>query len=814
MASQRRVAARRAEPPAAGDLTRYHAKRDFARTSEPKGAATVGPGGRFVVQKHAARRLHYDLRLELGPIYKSWAVTRGPSFDPKDKRLAVHVEDHPLDYGTFEGAIPKGEYGGGTVMVWDTGTWEPLGDAEADYAEGRLKFSLAGHKLRGAWMLVRMKGRGEKQDPWLLIKEKDEFAQPGNAVLPDDDVSVQSGRSMAEIAAGAEPNRAARMPEFVRPQLATLAAEPPGGEDWLFEIKHDGYRCQLRIEDGRCTVRTRGSHDWTERFGDIAEQAGHLPLSSALIDAEAVVLGERGVSSFSLLRKALEKGGGGILCYAFDILFLDGADLRDLPLVERKQRLAPLLPGSELIRYSDHLSGATAELIEHACRLGAEGLIAKRADQPYRSGRSTGWLKVKCSAREEVVIGGFTPVRGRRDGLGALVVGHHEGAQLHYAGRVGTGWDERDQEQILAALKPLRRSSMPFDEVPSLMRRRVQWVEPRLVAEVEYRERTPDGMLRHARWLGMREDRAAATVVKEVAAMPTAPDRVGKVRLSHPERVVIAEPATTKADVWGYYHAMAGHVLPGIAGRPLSVVRCPSGADGDCFFQRHLMNGMPRSVRPVLAQGSKGEEEYFAVDDLEGLLALVQFGAIELHPWGVHADRLDRPDLLVFDLDPAEGLDWVKVISAAQELRERLAGMGLESFPRTTGGKGLHVVVPIERRHGWPAAKAFAARLAKSMAADSPGDYTATMAKAARKGRIFIDYLRNEDGATAVASYSLRARPGATVAMPLSWAEVDGTLDPRRFTLVSVPGEMVTRPDRWAGMVGLRQRLPGRKASG
>lgn len=813
MASQRRAAAKRAEPKAAHALDRYEAKRDFGRTPEPAGAVGPDGDGRFVVQKHDARRLHYDLRLGLGGVFKSWAVTRGPSFDPKDKRLAVHVEDHPLDYGTFEGTIPKGQYGGGTVMVWDTGTWEAEGDAEAGYAEGRLKFRLAGSKLRGAWMLVRMKGRREKQEPWLLIKEQDAFAQPGDPSLSDDDLSVQSGRSMAEIAGGAAPLVSTKMPAFVRPQLATLATQPPAGDDWVFEIKHDGYRCQLRIEQGRCVVRTRGSHDWTERFGPISDAAAKLPTQAALIDGEAVVLGPRGASSFALLRKALENGGDGIVCYAFDLLFLDGRDLRDLPLTQRKQQLAGLLAGSELIRYSDHIPGSGHDLVQHACRLGAEGLIAKRSDQPYRSGRSTVWLKIKCEAREEVVIGGFTPVRGRQGGLGALVVGHHEGGQLRYAGRVGTGWDAQDEERLLVALHPLRRPTMPFDQVPPLMRRRVQWVEPRLVAEVRYQERTPDGMLRHARWLGMREDREAKSVVREAPVERAVPERVGKVGLSHPERVVLAEPPTTKADVWRYYHMMSGYVLPGIAGRPLSVIRCPSGAEGACFFQRHLMNGMPKAVRPVLARGSEGEEEYFAVDDLEGLLALVQFGAIELHPWGVRADRLDRPDRLVFDLDPADGLAWDRVTAAALELRDRLAALGLESWPRTTGGKGLHVVVPIERRHGWPAAKRFAAGIAKAMAAESPDRYTAKLAKAARNGRIFIDYLRNEDGATAVASYSVRARPGATVAMPVSWAEVNASLDPRMFRLVAVPEQVATRADPWAGMGDLHQRLPGRNSA-
>ncbi len=810
MASSRPARARRADAKGPAALADYRAKRDFGRTPEPEGAAVHAAGRRFVVHKHAARRLHYDLRLELGGAYKSWAVTRGPSLDPADKRLAVQVEDHPLDYGTFEGAIPKGEYGGGTVMLWDSGTWEPEGDPDADHAEGRLKFRLHGHKLQGAWMLVRMKKkRAEKQEPWLLIKERDDAARPGDGPLPEDDVSVRSGRSMAEIAAAA-PAREAKstLPEFVTPQLATTATSPPDGTDWLFEIKHDGYRCQVRIAAGEVTVRTRGGHDWTGRFPAIAAAAQELPVHSALIDGEAVVVDENGVSSFARLRRALEGDGSGIVCYAFDLLFLDGTDLRARPLRERKQELAVLLHGSRVIRYSDHVGGAGDELLRHACGLGAEGLIAKRADRPYRSGRGRDWLKLKCAAREEVVIGGYTPVRGRKGGLGALAVGHEVEGRLVYAGRVGTGWDAADEERILAALEPLRRATMPFDAVPAAMRRGVRWVEPRLLAAVRYQERTPDGMLRHASWLGMREDLVSGSAERNV------PLRVGRVRLSSADRVVIAEPPTTKGDVWNYYRAMGDRVLAGIAGRPLSVLRCPSGAEGACFFQRHLMRGMPKSVRPVAVAGKEGPEEYFAVDELEGLLALVQFGAIELHPWGVRTDRLDRPDRLVFDLDPAEGLDWALVVAAAHDLRARLDAMGLASFARTTGGKGLHVVVPIERRQGWPGAKRFAAGLARSMATDSPGRYTAKLAKAARRGRIFIDYLRNENGATAVGSYSLRARPGATVAMPVAWDEVTGTLDPRAFNLASVPDLVRHRADPWAGFDQVRQRLPSRTAAG
>ena len=802
MASSRRARARPAEAAASGPLAAYRAKRNFGRTPEPVGSAAHGPGRRFVVQKHAARRLHYDLRLELGGTYKSWAVTRGPSRDPADKRLAVHVEDHPLDYGTFEGTIPAGDYGGGTVMLWDRGTWQPEGDAERGYAEGRLKFRLDGGKLKGAWTLVRIRKKDrERQDPWLLIKDRDEAATPGEPALPADDVSAASGRPMTEIAASAVP---AEPPRFVPPQLATAAAAPPAGEAWLFEIKHDGYRCQLRIAGGEVTLRTRGSHDWTRRFPAIAAAARDLPVRSALIDGEAVIVTDGGVSSFTHLRAALDGDGRAIVCYAFDLLFLDGADLRSLPLLERKRRLAALLQGSGTIRYSDHVAGDGARLLRHACDLGAEGLIAKRADAPYRSGRSTDWRKLKCARRERVVIGGFTPVRGRKGGLGALAVGEWVEGRLVYVGRVGTGWSARDEERILAALAPLRREDMPFDRVAPAMRRGVRWVEPRLTAEVRYQDRTGEGMLRHASWLELHE--GPVSEAKDGAR----PRRLGKVRLTSPERVVIAEPPTSKGEVWDYYRVMADRVLESVAGRPLSVLRCPSGADGACFFQRHLMRGMPNSVRPVTVAGKSEPEAYFAVDDAEGLLALVQFGAIELHPWGVRADRLDRPDRLVFDLDPAPGLPWPKVVAAAHELRERLAAQDLVSFPRTTGGKGLHLVVPIERRHGWPAAKRFAAALARRMAADSPERYTAKLAKAARRDRLFIDYLRNEQAATAVASYSLRARPGATVATPLTWAEVADGLDPRGFTLATVPERARRRGDPWPGFAEIRQRLPGR----
>jgi bifunctional non-homologous end joining protein LigD len=835
----RRKSAPAASPPEpeAEALARYKAKRDFTRTPEPAGMAEAVEAGRlYVIQKHAARRLHYDLRLQLGSILKSWAVTRGPSLTPGERRLAVHVEDHPLDYASFEGVIPAGQYGGGTVMVWDTGTWEPMEDPELGLSKGHLRFRLQGKKLKGEWLLVRMGGKPrEKQEPWLLLKHRDEFA---DGELPDDDMSVLTGRSMAEIASAKDPvwktrgeqteKKAGRArkakakqplpepPDFVPPQLATLVKEAPSGQEWLHEVKHDGYRCQLRLAGGEARVLTRNGHDWTARFRALAEAARDLS-PSALIDGEAVVLDAQGISSFARLKNALGDGPPApIHFYAFDLLFEGGEDLRELPLSLRKQRLEALLgnagKGSSL-RYSDHVLGSGPEMWTQACRLGAEGIIAKRADAPYRSGRTKSWLKVKCTGRQEVVIGGYTPQKGTSGGLGALLTGVRDDGKLTFAGKVGTGWDRAEAERLLAAMEPLRQPASPFAAVPPDARRGARWLRPELVAEIRFADWTPDGRLRHASYQGLREDRDAATVTREQPAAPPRPSAgpltVAGVRISHADRLVIADPPVSKGDLARYYEAVAPRLLPEIAGRPLSLIRCPSTLNEGCFYQRHRTAGMPDTIRPVMAQrGARDPEPYFAVDTLEGLIALVQFGGVELHPWGCRADRPDRPDRLVFDLDPAPDLPWPRVIEAAHDLRQRLAALKLQSFPKTTGGKGLHLVVPIDRRHEWPAAKAFAADLARKMAAESPRLYTATLAKSARRGRIFIDYLRNERGSTAVAAYSIRSRPGAPVAMPVTWEEVTEALEPGRYTSQSVPDLVEGTSDPWAGISSLRQRLP------
>lgn len=830
----RKSAASASPPEQAGDaLAPYRAKRDFSRTPEPSGMSEAARAGRlYVIQKHAARRLHYDLRLQVNGTLKSWAVTRGPSLEPGERRLAVQVEDHPIDYAAFEGVIPAGQYGGGTVMLWDAGTWEPLEDPGKGLGQGQLRFRLHGRKLKGEWLLVRMGGkRRQRQEPWLLLKHRDQFA---GGALPDDDRSVLSGRSMAEIAAAkdrvwqgggekeaaparARPGRSAtEPPAFVPPQLATLAREAPAGQDWLHEIKHDGYRCQLRLAGGRVQVLTRGGHDWTARFRDLARAAGGLS-ASALIDGEAVVLDASGVSSFARLKGALGDGPPApIHFYAFDLLFLDGEDLRDLPLLQRKQRLEMLLEGhpASPVRYSDHLIGSGPAMAAQACRLGAEGIIAKRVDAPYRSGRTSSWLKVKCVGRQEVVIGGYTPRKGSTGGLGALLTGVWENGQLVFAGKVGTGWDREGAARLLGALEPLRQPAPPFASVPADARRGARWLRPELVAEVRFGDWTPDGRLRHASFQGLREDRDPRSISRERPAAPPSPARPGpltiaRVPISHAERLVVTDPPVSKGDLARYYEAVAPRILPEIAGRPLSLIRCPSSLAAGCFYQRHRTAGMPDSIRPVMAQrGRREPEPYLAVDTLEGLIALVQLGGVELHPWGCRADRVERPDRLVFDLDPAPDLPWPRVIEAAHELRQRLEAMSLRSFPKTTGGKGLHLVVPIDRRHDWPAAKTFAADLARRTAAESPRRYTATLAKSARRGRIFIDYLRNERGSTAVAAYSVRSRPGAPVAMPLSWEEVTESLDPTAFNLRSVPAMIADRGDPWQDIAALRQRLP------
>ena len=855
----------------AGGLERYRSKRDFRKTAEPAPGEVkqAAPGFSFVVQKHAARRLHYDFRLELDGVLKSWAVTKGPSLDPADKRLAVHVEDHPLEYGGFEGIIPRGEYGGGTVMIWDRGRWEPEGDPHRGYEEGKLSFRLFGKRLKGRWTLVRMGGRAAREGPnenWLLIKSADAAARPGEGdrLVEIDARSVLSRRTMRQIAQAADRvwqsnkaddpppgqasakkaappewpygpatlgSAAADMPEFVAPALASLASKPPAGDRWCHEIKFDGYRMQCRIEDGSTALRTRTGLDWTDRFRRIADAATRLPAGRAMLDGEVVALLPSGASSFSRLQEALKNGqADDIVYFVFDLLFLDGRDLRGESLERRKAMLRALIGEEEsVIRYSDHQVSNGPPLFESACRMGLEGIVSKRLAAPYPLGRTRDWLKSKCVERQEFVIGGFTKPTTRTRGVGALLVGYYDGGRatqggeqgLVYVGRVGTGFTEATSRELRDRLDPLRAEGPPFAQIAPAEWRDAIWVEPRVVCEVDYRGWTSDRRLRHASFQGVREDKPAETVRLEAAADPsrdepahTAADAaLDEARLTHPDRVLYPEQGLTKRGLAEYYAQVARWMLPHVANRPLSLVRCPSGHHKECFYQKHIGNGLPDGLREVMIAESKGEEPYAVLDDLSGLLALVQMSVLEIHPWGSRADDVEHPDRIIFDLDPDPAVPWARVVSAGFEMRERLMALGLVSFVKTTGGKGLHVVAPVIPRAEWPEVKAFCEEVAKAAVRDSPDRYTANMAKAARTGKIFIDYLRNGRGATAVAAYSPRARAGTPVATPLAWEELSEAITSDHFTVESVPRRLdALESDPWEGMVDVQQALPDRVA--
>lgn len=858
-------------------LDRYRAKRDFSKTPEPGAEAGSTGGASFVVQKHDATRLHYDFRLELHGVMKSWAVTRGPSLDPGEKRLAVQTEDHPIAYNRFEGVIPKGQYGGGTVMIWDRGTWTPQGDVEKAFKKGHVEFMLDGERLKGRWHLVRMRRRErEKNDNWLLIKSDDEFADPGSdeRVLETYTTSVVSGRDLDAIATNRDrvwnsdrgnggggevedpeappakrgranaktatkkpPARkakrgaagAAPLPDFLPPQLAMLVDRPKAGNDWLHEIKFDGYRLQARLDDGEVRLLTRNGLDWTHRFPDIAAAVAALPAKSALIDGEAVVEDENGVSSFTALQQDLGGRGGkkisaSSLLYAFDLMHLDGEDLTQIPLIARKERLADLIGSEqrERLRFSAHVVSSGEAMARNACEMGLEGIISKRTDRPYRSGRSDDWVKVKCTGREEFVIAGFVPSKSAPRAIGSLVVGYWRGDELVHAGRVGTGYTNEIARNLWRELNDRKAKASPFAAaLPASARRGVVWVEPDLVAEVEFRGWTGDAMLRHAAYKGLREDKPAREVVREMpkeekanAEPKPAPAKAAKagetviadVRLTHPDRVLWAEQGLTKQGLAEFYVGIADWILPHVVDRPLSLVRCPSGSEKQCFFQKHAWAGLHESVRQVTVPGD--DQKMLAIDDLSGLVSLVQAGVLEIHPWGATAQTPDLADRIIFDLDPGEGTGWTDVVAGAIEIRHRLAQLDLVSFLKTSGGKGLHVVVPITADTGWDDVKAFAAAFARQMEADDPDRYIATMTKSRRKGRIFVDYLRNGRGATAVAAYSTRARKGATVSVPIHWDEAGPEIRGDHFTVENLPDRLAgLKRDPWADFFKIEQSI-------
>ncbi|HEX6660479.1 MAG TPA: DNA ligase D [Sphingomicrobium sp.] len=790
------------------DIETYNRKRDFKKTKEPRGRKLKGKGDSFVVQKHAASRLHWDFRLELDGVLKSWAVPKGPSLDPGENRLAMRTEDHPLDYGDFEGTIPKGEYGGGTVMLWDQGRWipDPRKDPKKTIEEGHLHFTLEGERMRGEWVMFRLKPKpGEKAEPWMLKKVTDDFADAddGNALVDNCVTSVTTGRTMAEIASGEDVWRSNRSgqkggrgkrkaskapPPFQEPELATLVDDVPTGSGWIHEYKYDGYRLLLAVGDGVATAWTRKGLDWSDKFKPLVKAAARLP-AGCLIDGEAVALDEDGRPSFQLLQSTLkESGGANLAFYAFDLLVDRGKDIKRLPTIERKDRLAALLEGVHPpILYGDHVIGRGEELFREVCKAGGEGIISKKSGASYRGTRTRDWLKIKCIQRQEFVIVGWSESDKRR-GFRSLLLGVKEGRKFTYAGKVGTGFNARLIEELMERMEPLEVDKAPLD-VPRADRKGAHWLEPKLVAEIAFAEFTDDGILRHPSFIALREDKSAKEVVREVpkhlAASEKKPAKRSKARrgataedfgiaISSPDRVIFPEIGLTKKDLADYYATIEALIMVDTADRPVTLIRFPSGRTGESFFQKHDKGTFGPAVKQIPIEEKDGHfEDYLYFEDIRGLLACVQMGTIEFHGWGSKVDKVEYPDRLVFDLDPDVGLDFSNVKEAAQLLRELLKGLGLESWPLLSGGKGLHVVAPLDASEDWPTVKSFAERFSRAISEAEPKMFTANIRKEQRKGRIFLDWLRNQRGATAVMPYSARGREGAPVAAPIAWSELD-----------------------------------------
>ena len=783
------------------DIETYNRKRDFGRTKEPRGRKLKGKGNSFVVQKHDASRLHWDFRLELDGVLKSWAVPKGPSLDPDEKRLAMRTEDHPLDYGDFEGTIPKGEYGGGTVMLWDQGRWipEPSKDPRKTIEEGHLHFTLEGDRMKGEWVMFRLKPRpGEKAEPWMLKKVTDEFADAGDgdALVDNCVTSVTTGRTMAEIATGEHEWRSNRggkkggrvtrkassaPPPFQEPQLATLVDEVPAGNSWIHEYKYDGYRLLLAVGGGVATAWTRNGKDWSDKFKPLVKAAARLP-AGCLLDGEAVALDDQGKPSFQLLQSTLkDQKGANLAYYAFDLLVDRGEDIKRLPNIERKERLASLLEGaSSPILYGDHVIGRGEALFNEICKQRGEGIVSKRAAAPYKGTRTRDWLKIKCIQRQEFVIVGWSE-SDKRIGFRSLLLAAKDRGKLTYVGKVGTGFNASLIQDLVERMEPLALDKAPL-EVPRADRKGAHWIKPELVAEIAFSEFTDDGILRHPSFIGLREDKPASKVVREVptrlkksekaSSRPTAAS-LG-VEISSPERVIFPEVGLTKKDLADYYAQVEPLIMIDTADRPMTLLRCPGGRAGECFFQKHDKGTFGAHVRQIPIKEKDGHsEDYLYFSDIQGLLACVQMGTIEFHGWGSRIEHVEYPDRLVFDLDPDVGLDFERVKAAAVRLKALLEDLGLKSFPLLSGGKGIHVVVPLDASKDWPTVKSFAERFSRAIAEAEPKMFTANIRKVERKGRIFLDWLRNQRGATAVMPYSARAREGAPVSAPIAWKELE-----------------------------------------
>ncbi len=815
-------------------LRAYREKRDFTKTREPAGGVAPESGNRFVVHKHHATADHYDLRLEVGGVLKSWAVPRGPSLNPADKRLAVETEDHPLEYIDFEGVIPEGEYGGGPMIVWDTGVWAPMDDVEKSLRTGSFKFRLAGEKLNGGWMLARLKpkpGEDNKKN-WLLFKERDLAADEKVDILATRPESVKSGRRIEELVEKPRPvpNPAALkpgslqgavqapLPARLEPQLATQVADPPHGKDtketWLHEIKFDGYRTMAHVSDGAVRLITRGGLDWTKRYGDLPEAFRRLPCRDAIIDGEIVVLDDKGISRFALLQDALSEGAGNkLIFYAFDLLHLDGWDLTRAPLEERKLLLTQFLAGHvtqrSAIQLSDHVVGDGRPLYERASELGLEGIVSKRATAIYQPGRTKTWTKTKALQVDDFVIAGYT-VSQAAEGLAALGLGEWEEGELQYRGKVGTGFDAGTARALLDRLEPLRAGATRLEGAPKEM----IWVRPVLSAHIHYANRTADNWLRHAVFKGLRDVELSAPQAAPRKRLISEAD-LATIWVTNPERRLFGKSGPTKLDIAVYYALVGDFMLPHIVNRPVSLVRCPTGKPQDCFYQRHAFTGMPASVEKFMVANSEGEEKsYLSVEDAKGYLALAQFGVVEFHTWGTTRKRLEKPDRLVFDLDPGEGIAWREVVEAAVHIRGELEAMGLAPFVKTSGGKGVHVVVPVTAKLDWKKTHQATSTIATKLAASAPDTFTTTMGKENRKRRIFIDFHRNARGHTSAAPYSLRARTNLPASAPLEWNDLESIDAPEDLNYSSLPGLLATSGDPWAEIDDFARELPVLSRSG
>ncbi len=816
-------------------MSEYNRKRNFTITSEPREEpakkARKAPGSlRFVIQKHDASHLHYDFRLELDGTLKSWAIPKGPSLDPQDKRLAVHVEDHPLGYASFEGSIPEGQYGAGEVIVWDQGVWQPHGDPQQSYKSGKLKFALIGEKLTGEWALVRtrLKGSGDKEQ-WLLIKERDEVARPASEykvveALPNSVITgagVGQGKAgkktAAKTSATAKPShgkattvKAAKqaanqvhtaIPDTLSPQLATLVTEAPSG-DWVYEIKFDGYRMMARIKEGEVKLFTRNGHDWSARLPEQIKALAALKLKDSWLDGEAVVLNDDGMPDFQGLQNAFDDGASQqILYYLFDAPFLNGEDLRQAPLEDRRAALNKALKGvgkRSPLRFSDAFQAAHQDLVASACSMGLEGVIGKRVGSRYVSRRSDDWIKLKCRQRQEMVIVGYSAPKGSRSGFGALLLAVHKDGKLRYAGRVGTGFDAKRLEHLMAQMKPLEQDQSPLDKaITSAQARGVQWLQAKLVCEVEFAEWTREGVVRQASFIAQRSDKPAAQITREKAVKPPAAkpsasrgksprEALDKVSISHPERVIDAQSGTQKIELAQFYHDIGEWLMPHLQGRPVSLLRAPDGVAGQQFFQKHAEHLAIPHITHLDQKLDPGHARLMQIDSLPALIGAVQMGCIELHTWGASSAAVEKPDRMILDLDPDPALPWRSMLEATNLTLAVLDQLGLQAWLKTSGGKGMHIVVPLSKHASWDTVKAFAKALASFMTQQIPERFIDKMGPQNRIGKIFIDYLRNSRGASTASAYSVRARPGLPVSVPIRRDELDGLKSAAQWTVANL----------------------------